>query len=88
MSFGEKIWTSLFSSDVYILISAFLTVLCLLLVRYYNKKTKKEINKFEQENISSQPQKERRFLSEKRKKKLREKKQGSIWHSFTLPVNL
>ncbi len=53
MSFGEKIWTSLFSSDVYILISAFLTVLCLLLVRYYNKKTKKEINKFEQEkNIS------------------------------------
>lgn len=53
MSFGEKIWTSLFSSDVYISISAFLTVLCLLLVRYYNKKTKKEINKFEQEkNIS------------------------------------
>lgn len=53
MSFGEKIWTSLFSSDVYILISAFLTVLCLLLVRYYNKKTKKEINIFEHEkNIS------------------------------------
>ncbi len=49
MSFKEKIWQSLFSSDWYILLTAFLTILCLSFVWYYNDKTKKEILKCEQE---------------------------------------
>ena len=49
MSFGEKIWQSLFSSDWYILFAFFLTLLCLSFVWYFNMKTKKEIVKCEQE---------------------------------------
>lgn len=49
MSFGEKIWKSLFSSDIYILIAFIFAIALLIATLHCNKKVKNELSEWEKE---------------------------------------